>query len=90
MNFLTQIHAVPNLAFPLLEVTNEHSLTLSIGQDCLESANGNSVNAINKFKEHTTEIVLTHLHNLLSSQVKTNHEALREVVRLVQANDQNY
>lgn len=90
MNFLTQIHALPNLAFPLIEVTNEHSLTLSIGQDCLNSCDFSLEKAISKFREHSAEIALTHLHDLLSAQPKTNHEALSEVVRLIHAIDQNY
>jgi hypothetical protein len=90
MNFLTAIQAYPNHAFPLLEITNEHSLTLSIGEDCLEATNGNPLKAMEKFKEHAAEIILTHLQNLLSSQDDTNHEALREVVRLICANDQIY
>lgn len=90
MNFLASIQALPNQPFPSFSISNEDSVTLSIGDDCLSSSDGNPSSALVKFGEHSTEIVLTYLHQLLSSQSEPDAEVFSSVLRLISDNDKSY
>jgi len=88
LNFLTAIQVLPNQPFPTFSVSNEDSLTLSVGSDCLNVCNGNPEKALKKFGEHQSEIILTHLHQLLSSQEDPDSEVYSCVINLIKANDE--
>ena len=70
--------------------TDESSLTLNVGNECLDQFFDNSINAIESYPNHTTEIVLASLCRRLNNMELTQEveHIFNHVLDLIQTNDQ--
>lgn len=73
----------PNYFGDLRDLPETESTTLSIGQECLDFFAGDEKKAIEKFHDHKTEIVLTHLYKVLSAQTNPSSEVFELVLKLI-------
>lgn len=64
----------------------DESASLQIGAECLNRYLGNANKAISKYPEHTAEIVLTSVFNLLTIDEPLD-EIFGHVLQLINAND---
>lgn len=90
MKFLDAIQAKPNQQFPTFDLTVPDSLTLSIGQDCINFWKGNVKKALEKFSNHSTEIVLTDLYNKISNQPEPDPKIFNNILDLIAFHDEIY
>lgn len=72
--------------------TDEGSLTLIVGNECLDQFFGNSAKAIEEYPNHTTEIVLASLCRRLNDMELTPEveQLFNHTLDLIQIHDQEY
>lgn len=71
------------------DLPDPESSTLAIGQECLNFFDGDAKKAVEKFNNHKTEIILTALHNLLSSLANPNRQVFKGVLELIKISDED-
>ena len=82
----TQIHSQPQFNDDIPAEAQESS-TLEIGQECLNFFDGDAQKAIEKFEIHKIEIILTNLHNLLSTQKNPQDTVFKQVLEFIKTED---
>ena len=75
--------------FDVFEISDPGSPTLAVGADLIEMSGDDVDVAIEKFKENSHEIILTHLYRFLNQHKNSNQIAV-EVVRLIGLSDKNF